>query len=214
MNWPTPATPAGCSCLRKLNSIVAPIIYAGYGSEEVPSFWKNKKVLVAGGCGFVGSYLVEMLLAEEARVTVIDNLSRGLIENISHVLGSVRFLNLDMRNIDNCREASAGQDVVMNLASPAFGIEYSQSHHGEMLTDVTLTGFNALRGAWLEGVKRFLVVSSSCVYPDDAVIPTPESESCGGRPLEFKYVDGTKEGRKINPVEDPQYRSQVIKEFF
>ena len=146
------------------------------------SYWKNKKVLVGGGAGFVGSYLVELLLIEGAEVSVIDNLSRGRIENLSKVIDSIKFYNLDMRNIDNCRQASSGQDVVMNLASPAFGVEYSLTHHGEMLTDVTLTGFNALRAAWLEGVKRFLVVSSSCVYPDDACIPTKETEAMRGEP--------------------------------
>jgi len=139
-------------------------------------YWENKKVLVTGGAGFIGSYLVELLLADGARVSVLDNLSRGRLENLSAVMDSINFHQADLRSIESCRDYFAGKDVVMNLASPAFGIEYSMTHHGEMLTEVITTGFNALEAARLEGVGRFLVVSSSCVYPDDALVPTPESE--------------------------------------
>jgi nucleoside-diphosphate-sugar epimerase len=146
------------------------------------SYWCNKKVLVTGGAGFIGSYLVELLLDEGAKVSVIDNLSSGRLENLSGVSNVITFFQNDMRNLDFCRAAAAGKDVVLNLASPVFGIEYSSTHHGKMLTDVVQIGFNALRAAYLEGVKRFLVVSSSCVYPDDAKIPTPESEGTRGVP--------------------------------
>lgn len=109
------------------------------------SYWHNKKVLVTGGAGFIGSYLVELLIDDGAQVSVIDNLSRGRIENLSRVLNAISLFQNDMRNLDACRAAAAGKDIVLNLASPAFGIEYSSTHHGEMLTDVTLIGFNALR---------------------------------------------------------------------
>jgi GDP-L-fucose synthase len=70
----------------------------------------------------------------------------------------------------------------MNLASPAFGLAYSMCHHGEMLTDVTMIGLNVLEAARRQGVKRFLVVSSSCVYPDDADVPTKEDQALRGCP--------------------------------
>ena len=70
----------------------------------------------------------------------------------------------------------------MNLAAPAFGIEYSMFHHSEMLTDVTTIGFNVLEAARRQGVRRFLVVSSSCVYPDDVCVPTREEEASRGLP--------------------------------
>jgi len=56
------------------------------------------------------------------------------------------------------------------------------AHHGEMLTDTVLIGFNMLEAARRNRVRRFLVVSSSCVYPDEASIPTPETEGWLGEP--------------------------------
>ncbi len=144
-------------------------------------YWNNKKVLVTGGAGFIGSYLVELLLADGAKVTVADNLSRGQMENLSGVSDSISFRKVDLRYLDQCEEVCFNQDVVMNLAAPAFGIEYSTMHHGEMLADVTRVGFNVLDAARRNGVRRFLVVSSSCVYPDDAPVPTKE-ESLRGAP--------------------------------
>jgi len=148
----------------------------------VNNWWKNKKVLVAGGAGFIGSYLVELLVADGAVVSVADDLSSGSLKNLDRVVGCISFQNADLRYLDQCENICSGQDVVMNLASPAFGVAYSMLHHGEMLTNVTTLGFNLLEAARREGVKRFLVVSSSCVYPEDAGIPTKEEEASRGSP--------------------------------
>lgn len=145
-------------------------------------YWNGKKILVAGGAGVIGSYLVEMLVADGAKVAVADNLSRGRLENLSTVRSRISFQNVDLRNLQQCENVCSDQDVVMNLAAPAFGVEYSMTHHGEMLTDVTRIGFNLLDAARRKNVRRFLVVSSSCVYPDDAAIPTKEKEALRGIP--------------------------------
>ena len=97
------------------------------------SYWQSRKVLVTGGCGFIGSYLVEELVAAGAQVTVADNLETGKLDNISTVVDSVRFIECDLREPDACREVTTEVDVVMNLAGRAFGLEYSIQHHGEML---------------------------------------------------------------------------------
>jgi len=145
-------------------------------------YWNGKKVLVAGGAGVIGSYLVEMLVDDGAKVTVADNLSRGRLENLSGVMDKISFHKVDLRYLRRCEQACSGQDVVLNLAAPAFGVEYSMNHHGEMLTDVTTIGFNLLDAARRKGVLRFLIVSSSCVYPDDANVPTKENEALRGTP--------------------------------
>jgi nucleoside-diphosphate-sugar epimerase len=145
-------------------------------------FWENKKVLIAGGAGFIGSYLTELMVAANARVTVADDLSRGSEDNLAAVASKIRFVKVDLKNMEGCEQVCAGQDMVMNLAAPAFGVEYSMAHHGEMLTETTLIGFTLLEAARRQGVRRFLVVSSSCVYPDDAGIPTKEDEGWRGEP--------------------------------
>jgi GDP-L-fucose synthase len=155
---------------------------AEHNGEREMGFWENKNVLVAGGAGFIGSYLTELLLAAKARVTVADNLSRGSERNLAAVATQIHFMKVDLKNMESCEQACTGQDVVMNLAAPAFGVEYSMAHHGEMLTETTLIGFTLLEAARRKGVRRYLVVSSSCVYPDDAGIPTKEEEGWKGEP--------------------------------
>lgn len=146
------------------------------------TYWTNKKVLVAGGAGFIGSYLVELLVDDGAIVTVADNLSRGRIENLLCVMDKISFNNIDLRYLGRCEQICCGQDIVINLAAPAFGVEYSMTHHGEILTDVTTIGFNLLEAARRQNIQRFLLVSSSCVYPDDAGVPTKENEALRGAP--------------------------------
>jgi nucleoside-diphosphate-sugar epimerase len=145
-------------------------------------YWTDKKVLVTGGAGFIGSYLVEELVADGAEVTVADDLSRGSLRNLAANNGRVSFEQVDLRYLDRCEAVCRDKEIVMNLAAPAYGVQYSSQHHGEMLTNTILIGFNMLEASRRMGVDRFLVVSSSCVYPDDAPIPTSEEWGWNGVP--------------------------------
>jgi len=143
------------------------------------TFWKSKKVLVAGGAGFIGSYLVEQLLDAGAIVSVADNLERGRKENLATVWDRITFHQVDLTSLANCLTATEGMDVVMNLAARACGLEYSQSHHGEMLTYNTLLGFAILEACRQQNVDRVLVVSTSCVYAEDLPVPLAENSFTG-----------------------------------
>jgi nucleoside-diphosphate-sugar epimerase/glycosyltransferase involved in cell wall biosynthesis len=139
-----------------------------------PSFWKGQRVLVGGGCGFLGSYLVPQLAEAGSIVTVVDNLDSGHIENIEPLLDVVKFRKADLREPATCHDLSSDQDITINLAAKAFGVEYSRAHNGEMLVYNLLCTLPLLDASRVNAVKRFVIVSSSCVYPDDASVPTPE----------------------------------------
>lgn len=145
-------------------------------------FWRGKKVLVGGGCGFLGSYITPQLVEAGARVSVVDTLDNGSADALEAVGGRVEFTRADLRDRGVCERAARGQDVVLNLAAKAFGMDYSRAHHGEMLVYNLLCTLNVLEAARANGVGRFLVVSSSCVYPDDAPLPTPELNVFTGLP--------------------------------
>jgi nucleoside-diphosphate-sugar epimerase len=81
-----------------------------------------------------------------------------------------------------CDRVSYGKDAVLNLAARAFGIEYSQTRNGEMLVYNLLCTLNMIEAARKMNVGRLLIVSSSCAYPDDAPIPTPELDVFTGTP--------------------------------
>lgn len=142
------------------------------------SFWDNKKVLVTGGAGFIGSHVVEELLrrGKGIRVTVADNLSAGSRENLKAVKKDVRFLKTDLLSFENARKACSRQDIVLNLVARVGGVGYNATHHGTMFHENMLLSSNILEAARRAGVERFLVVSSACVYPRDCLIPTPETE--------------------------------------
>ncbi len=140
------------------------------------NFWKNKKVLVTGGAGFIGSHLVEKLVERNAIVTVLDNLQNGKKENLNSVKNKVLFIKGDCTNINAALKACKSQDIVMNLASRVGGIEYNKIHQATMLRDTLLIGTTMIEAARRCGVERFLVVSSACVYARNCSIPTPETE--------------------------------------
>ena len=144
--------------------------------------WKGKRVLVTGGCGMMGSYVTESLAEAGARVRVADNLSRGSTEFIKRVLDRVDLRKVDLLDLNVCREACKDQEIVMNLAAKVTGIEYNRTHQREMFEVNFLLQRNVIHAAAECGVKRFLQVSTACIYPHDAAVPTPESEGERGVP--------------------------------
>ena len=135
--------------------------------------WAGRRVLVTGGAGFVGSYLVEDLLVHGAEVRVVDDLSTGSRGNLAH-LPEVEMLEGDLRDPDVAREMVSGMDAVLHLAARAYGMLRSAENNAEVLRDNSVMGLHVLDACVEADVERLLMVSSSCVYPDDAPVPTPE----------------------------------------
>lgn len=140
------------------------------------NFWQNKKVLVTGGAGFIGSHVVEKLVEKKANVTVLDNLQNGKLANLQKIKNKIIFINGDCQDRKTARKSCQGKEVVMNLAARVGGIEFNRTHQATMLKDNLLIATNMIEAAKDEKVERFLVISSACVYPHDCLVPTSESE--------------------------------------
>jgi len=145
-------------------------------------FWKSKHVLVTGGTGFIGSHVVEKLVEKGAYVTSLDRMRGGKIRNIGYLADKVNILSGDCADMDAARNACRRQDIVMNLAAKVGGISYNRTHQATMLSDNLAIATTMMEAARREDVGRFLVVSSACIYPSEAVIPTPETEGFRGEP--------------------------------
>ncbi len=140
------------------------------------TFWSKQKVLITGGTGFIGSHVVEKLVALGAQVTVLDRIMDGQVKHIAYLEDKVRFIKGDVTNPTDAKNACDGQTVVMNLAARVGGIEYNRTHQATMMRDNLAIAVSMLEAARVAGVERFLAVSSACVYPHACSVPTPEHE--------------------------------------
>lgn len=146
------------------------------------SFWKGRKVLVTGGTGFIGSHVVELLVAAGAKTTVAARMSVENKGNLDLVHKKIKLMKGDLADPAFCREACRGQDVVLNMAGVVGGVGWNSVHPGSLFRDNMTLQINVLEAARLEKAKRYLVVSTACVYPRDCAIPTPESEGFRDEP--------------------------------
>jgi nucleoside-diphosphate-sugar epimerase len=143
------------------------------------AFWSGKHVVVGGGCGFLGSYLVPALADLGARLVVVDNLEGG---DAAVAAGRASLVHADLRERATSDAVLPGCEVFINLAATASGVGFSRAHHGEMFLDNALCGLVPLQAAARHRVPHVVVTSSSCVYPDDAPVPTPEMDAFAGSP--------------------------------
>lgn len=133
------------------------------------------KVLVTGGAGFIGSHLVDRLVEEKCRVTVLDNLYSGRLDNIrNHLLkGTIRFVEGSILDREKVREALADSDVVVHSAaivSVPFSVRYPKLTY-EVNVDGTKLLLDQSVGS---GVKEFILISSCAVYGEPRYTPTDE----------------------------------------
>ncbi|MBV9848811.1 MAG: NAD-dependent epimerase/dehydratase family protein [Armatimonadetes bacterium] len=129
--------------------------------------WQGRRVLVTGGAAFIGSNLVDALVARGAQVRVADNLSSGTLENIQgHVdSGQVEFLSGDLLQPDFTRRAVAGVQTVFHLAADHGGRGYVDLHQAECSTNLILDGL-VFKTCREQGVEKVVFASSGCVYPN------------------------------------------------
>jgi nucleoside-diphosphate-sugar epimerase len=124
-----------------------------------------QKILVTGGAGFIGSHLVDRLLKEGFKVTVIDNLDTGHLENLAQHQDKkeFRFIKCDIRDFNTVKKAMNDIDAVFHeaaLASVALSVE------NPLLTnDVNVTGtLNLLKASTDLQIRRFVYASSAAIY--------------------------------------------------
>jgi GDP-L-fucose synthase len=135
-----------------------------------PGFWKDKRVLVTGGAGFIGSYVVEKL---------INN--KGVPHDSIRV---PRSRECDLQNLDNCRRAVSGCQVIIHLAAVTGGIEFSRMHPASQYYRSTLIDLNVIEAAREAGVEKFVAIGNLFAYSSDAPIPLSEDQLLNGLPTD------------------------------
>jgi len=152
----------------------------------------NKKILVTGGAGFIGSNLCEALLEKGNKVICLDNFATGKRENLEQLLKNTNFTLIegDIRKLKDCLKATKEIDYVLHQA--ALGSVPRSIKDPITSNDVNVSGFlNMLVAARDNGVKRFVYAASSSTYGDSESMP--KVEDIIGKPLSpyaiTKYVN-------------------------
>ncbi|MDM8001702.1 MAG: SDR family oxidoreductase [Bacteroidota bacterium] len=139
---------------------------------------RDRRVLVTGGAGFIGSSLCHDLLERDNKVVCLDNFATGKKENIKDLKDNPEFrlIDGDIRDLETCRKAVKGADVVLHQA--ALGSVPRSIADPATTNAVNITGFlNMLIATRDAGIKRFVYASSSSVYGDSPELPKVEERT-------------------------------------
>lgn len=130
--------------------------------------------LVTGGAGFIGSHIVDALLARGDRVRVLDNLSTGYLKNLSTVIDQIELIEGDIRDETVMQKATQGVELVFHLAAMVSVPEsMDKPLEAELINAVgTLNVLNAAKAA---GVGRVVLSSTCAVYGDEPTLPKTET---------------------------------------
>lgn len=154
-------------------------------------FWRNKKILVTGGAGFLGKYVIEKLK------------QRGVKEENIFV---PIFGEYDLRRFEDCQKVVKGKDIVIHLAGVVGGIGFNRKHPGKSFYDNAAMALNIIEAARLEGVEKFVGIGSVCSYPKFTPIPFKEENLWDGYPEETNAPYGL--AKKFMLVQSQAYRKE------
>jgi len=160
--------------------------------NRLTDFWKNKKILLTGGGGFLGSQIVENLVNK-----------RGVLESQITIPRSKK---VDLRIWENCKEAIDDSDLVIHLAARVGGIGFNQKYPGTLFYDNIMMGVQLMEAARLAKVKKFVQVGTVCAYPKFTPVPFKEDDLWNGYPEETNAPYGI--AKKALLVMAQAYRQQ------
>lgn len=153
------------------------------------SFWSNKRVVITGGAGFLGSHIIKNLEKRGAKDIFVP-----------------RFPEYDLREKEACFKAAKGADIVIHLAANVGGIGYNRDFPGTLFYDNILMGVHMMEEARKAGVSKFVAIGTICAYPKFAPVPFKEDDLWDGYPEETNAPYGL--AKKMMLVQGNAYRSQ------
>jgi GDP-L-fucose synthase len=154
-------------------------------------FWKNKKVCVTGGAGFLGSFIVEKLKERGAREIFVPTIEE-----------------YDLVNGDDVRRMldTSQPDIVIHLAAQVGGIGANREHPAEFVYSNAMMGFQLIHESWKRGIEKFVCLGTICAYPKFTPVPFKEENLWDGYPEETNAPYGL--AKKLLLVQSQAYRQQ------
>lgn len=143
---------------------------------------QDKKILVTGGGGFIGSHLAKTLMDAGNFVRAVDIKPNEYMNNYYSEMKV-----LDLREHKACLEATKGMDYVFNLAANMGGIGFITDIGADIMHDSSLININMLKAASENNIERYFYSSSACVYPEEKqvtaeVVPLKETDAFPANP--------------------------------
>ncbi len=155
------------------------------------NFLKDKKILVTGGAGFLGSFLVENLK------------ERGVSEDNIRI---PRSKDIDLRVWENCVTVVKDIDIVIHLAAKVGGIGYNQKYPATLFYDNAIMGIQMMEAARQGNIEKFVAMGTICAYPKFTPVPFKEDDLWNGYPEETNAPYGL--AKKMMLVQSQAYRQQ------
>jgi GDP-L-fucose synthase len=152
---------------------------------------KGKKILVTGGHGFLGSWVVDALVA------------RGVPRADISVPNSKE---LDLVRWENCVKAVVSQQIVIHLAARVGGIGANQAHPGKFFYENSMMGIQLMEAARLAGVEKFVAFGTVCAYPKAPKVPFKEDDLWDGYPEPVTAPYGL--AKKMTLVQAEAYKKE------
>lgn len=152
---------------------------------------KDKKILLTGGKGFLGSYVYEILLKKgipKENITITSSKST------------------DLRDGNACAKAIKGKEIVIHCAGKIGGIRYTLDHPGEVFYDNASMALNIIEESRKAGVEKLIFTGTACEYPRKTGIPYMEEELWSGYPDEINATYGL--AKRFALVHGQSYRKE------
>ncbi len=162
------------------------------------SFWKDKKVVVTGGAGFLGSFVIAKLKEHGATDIYIPTIEEYDLTNREDIR---RLYDLTLANGFN-----ASKLVIIHLAAHVGGIGANREHPAEFFYDNLVMGVELMHQAWQRGVGKFVAIGTVCAYPKFTPVPFKEEDLWIGYPEETNAPYGL--AKKMLLVQAQAYRQQ------
>lgn len=160
------------------------------------AFWQNKRVIVTGGSGFLGSFVVEKLESYQAAEIIIPRSSKYDLVQIDGIKAL----------LEDTAVAGKPVDMVVHLAANVGGIGANRDRPAEFFYNNLMMGVQLLHESWQANVPKFVAVGTVCSYPKYAPIPFKEDDLWNGYPEETNAPYGL--AKKMMLVQSQTYREQ------
>ena len=157
--------------------------------QKMDDFWKDKRIVVTGGEGFLGKHLIKILKEKNPAEIIIPKHSE-----------------YDFTRLEDCDKITKNADIIIHLAAKVGGIGYNMEKPGELFYENLIMGAQLMECARKNKVEKFVALGTICAYPKFSEVPFKEEELWKGYPEETNAPYGL--AKKMMLVQSQAYRKQ------